>query len=474
MTVKRTAANIIFALALVLAVAFAAPAGWGLFTVPVYADVTDVPEIQATSGILIDAKTGDVLYYKDEHLRLEPASCTKMITCLLALENLPLDEVITIDAETPKTEGNSIHLAEGEEITVENLLYGLMLESANDAAVALAIRIAGNTDDFAVMMNESARELGAVDTTFVNPNGLHQEGHMSTAYDLAMVAKGCMRNTTFRQLVSTERYTIPATNMSEARDILTTNRLLYDEETVVPSDGKQIPAKYDGAIGIKTGYTSRAQGCLAAGAERGGTELIAVVLHSTDLGRFGDCRALLDYGFENYRTLSAGHAGEDMGAYKVRGGAEKTVPAILADDAYVTLAAGLPDDTVTTAASIDAPFKAPVTAGQVLGQLEVYRGETLLEEIDILAASEVTEGGILSKVTGALSFFDRENAPENRKGVVKLIAAIVIAVAVIMIVFSVINRLRRRKRRRERAMRIALERRGMRPEDLDERRRGRS
>ena len=295
------------------------------------------PEIIAETAIVIDAKTGQVLYEKNMHEQREPASTTKVITALLALENLDLDKIVVIDSETPYTGGSRIYLLEDERITVEQLLYALMLESANDAAVALAKEIAGSVPAFAEMMNKKAAELGAMNTSFVNPHGLHAEGHLSTAYDLAMIAREAMKNEKFRELVLTYRYEIPATNKQPERYMYNTNRLIYDQAKKLIVNGVKRPAKYEGATGIKTGYTPQAGGCLVAGAIRGDTELISVVMKSTDDGRFADSIALLDYAFDNYRTVKAVDSGMILGEIPVKRGSVQRVQVAAAAEAFATL-----------------------------------------------------------------------------------------------------------------------------------------
>lgn len=229
------------------------------------------------SAILIDADTGEVLYEKNKDEQHYPASTTKMMTAILAIENLDLNKNIPIDADTPFTEGSRMYLIEGETISGKDVMYGMMLDSANDAAVAFAKKVSGTVEDFAKLMNEKAKEVGAKNTHFVNPNGLHDEKHVTTAYDLAMIARYCMRNETFRHYVGTYHYVIPATNKQQERPMYNTNRMLYDEKTKVTVGGEQRGCKYEGITGIKTGYTSNAQGCLVASAKRGNMELIAVV-----------------------------------------------------------------------------------------------------------------------------------------------------------------------------------------------------
>lgn len=359
---------------------------------------SEPPGIVGETAILIDASSGEVLYEKNMDQQMYPASTTKMITALLALENLDLNKTVTIDAETPFTEGSRIYLLEGEKVTVEQLLNALLTESANDAAVALGIEIAGSIPAFAEMMNKKAVELGAKNTNFVNPNGLHEPEHVSTAYDLAMIARAAMKNDKFRELVTTYKFIIPATNMQETRYLYNTNRLLYDELTKVNANGVIRPAKYEGVTGIKTGYTSHAGGCLVAGAKRGNTELISVVLKSTDPGRFGDSIALLDYGFANYKSALAIEAGTALGEIKVNRGAVREVGVVAAEAAFATLPIEASAELVKTKVILEEKVRAPISLGQKVGVVEIYEGDELIGKVDAIANGEIEAGGILSIV----------------------------------------------------------------------------
>ncbi len=358
--------------------------------------VTAQPEIGGSSGILMDAATGEILYQKDADVPRYPASTTKIMTALLALEKLDLNKVVTVDAQTPFTEGSRMYLVEGEQLTVEQILYGMMTESANDAAVALAKEISGNEEEFAKLMNQRAKELGAKNTNFVTPNGLHDDAHVTTAYDLAMIAKYAMTNEKFRDLVTTYRFILPQTNKQEIRYMYNTNRLLYDEKTKVVVNGVTRGCKYEGITGIKTGYTSHAGGCLVASAKRGDTELIAVTLGSTDKGRFADCITLLDYGFANYKTVYSMQAGTELGEIKVSRGSVNRVKVALSKDAAATLPVEASDTLLSTKLVLDKSLKAPVEKGAKAGVLQIYEGDTLLREYDAVAVSGVKQGGLLS------------------------------------------------------------------------------
>ncbi|QIB68364.1 D-alanyl-D-alanine carboxypeptidase [Aminipila butyrica] len=410
--------------------------------------ITEAPSIVGETGALIDAKTGTVLYNKGMDLQREPASTTKIITGLLAIENLPLDKVVTIDGETPFTDGSRIYLIEGEQITVEDLLYALFLSSANDAAVALAIEMAGSVEDFAVMMNQKAKELGAKNTNFVNPNGLHADGHLTTSYDLAVIAKAAMENPTFRKYVTTYKHTIEPTNkQEEPRYLYNTNRLLYDEKTKVSVNGVLRTAKYDGVTGIKTGYTGQAGGCLVAGASRDGTELIAVVMKSTDSGRFGDSIALLDWGFENYHTVKLVDKGQELSTGKVTKGAEKTVSLVTARDGYVTLPTGQAADQIKTVVKTVDKLTAPLAKGQEAGSADFFQDGGLVGSVSLVSAEAVKEGGLF---TGLGNF---------GKGLGKVAVVVLIAAAAVtsaaggLLYIRHVNIKRRKLRRQQRALR---------------------
>lgn len=405
------------------------------------------PEIIAETAVVIDAKTGQILYDKNMHEQREPASTTKVITALLALENLDLDKIVVIDSETPYTGGSRIYLLEDERITVEQLLYALMLESANDAAVALAKEIAGSVPAFAEMMNKKAAELGAMNTSFVNPHGLHAEGHLSTAYDLAMIAREAMKNEKFRELVLTYRYEIPATNKQPERYMYNTNRLIYDQAKKLIVNGVKRPAKYEGATGIKTGYTPQAGGCLVAGAIRGDTELISVVMKSTDDGRFADSIALLDYAFDNYRTVKAVDSGMILGEIPVKRGSVQRVQVAAAAEAFATLPVEASSSLVTTKVQLEENVRAPVAKGQKVGSVEIYADGLLIGTVDAVTTDEIPEGGILS-VVGI--------PDETAKVIERVFFSILITIVLLFAAYVTLKRRqirRRRQRRLERTMR---------------------
>ena len=264
-------------------------------------------ETSAKAACVMEMETGRVLFEYNARARLPMASTTKVMTALLAIENGDLSSEVTCSSNAFGVPGTSIYLAEGETLTLEQMLYGLMLASGNDAAVAIAEHIGGSVDAFCQKMTQRAAELGCENTVFVNPNGLPVQGHHSTAYDLALIAREAMRYDLFREIVSTKRASIPWEGRSYNRILNNKNRLLSD---------------YEGATGIKTGYTKSAGRCLVFGARRNGLEVIGVVLNCGDW--FNEAARLMDMGFERYECFTALSDGETVRELAVTDGTQDT------------------------------------------------------------------------------------------------------------------------------------------------------
>ena len=255
--------------------------------IPIYcadAQAVFIPDgISAKSAILIDADSGRVLYEKDADTPMGMASTTKLMTALVALRLCDADKKISIPSEAVGVEGSSVYLVEGEVLTLAELLYALLLASANDAAVAIAVGISGSVEDFCAEMNAYARELGLTSTSFENPHGLYSEGHYTTARELAVIAAEALKHPLIAEIVSTRKATIPHDGIADRRLLVNHNKLLRT---------------YEGAVGMKTGFTKKTGRCLVSAARRNGLTLIAVTLNAPDDWR--DHGTLLDYGFENY------------------------------------------------------------------------------------------------------------------------------------------------------------------------------
>lgn len=266
-------------------------------------NLPEVSGIVAQSAILIDPSNGSILYQKNCHKKMYPASITKIMTALLTIENCNMDDTVVYSKKNISSltsEDANIGCQAGEKMTVKDCLYALMLASANEAATALAEHIAGDTDKFADMMNQRAKEAGATDTHFANPNGLHSTDHYVTAYDMAMIMKAAIQYPAFVNIIHSIQYTIP-TNNKRTTPYLSVQRhkMLFSTSEYYDSD----------VIGGKTGYTDQAGKTLVTYAKRGDVSLICVVLKSSDDSTvFSDTRKLLDYGFDNFESINISEA----------------------------------------------------------------------------------------------------------------------------------------------------------------------
>jgi D-alanyl-D-alanine carboxypeptidase len=252
-------------------------------------------DLTARAAVLMDASTGKLLYQKDPDLRLPPASTTKVVTAIVTLESRrKLSESLTVSKAATRVPASKLYLRPGQTITIEHLLYGILLSSANDASMVLAEGIAGSVESFAELMTTKAHNIGAVNTHFTNPHGLTAPDHYSTARDLAILFRYAMKNATFREIVQTKISSVKSNSIIRKRTVARRisvrnhNRLLWN---------------FDGAIGGKTGYTLAAQKCFVGAVVRNGVTLIVSILGARD--QWGDTKKLLEYGFDNYQTLQA-------------------------------------------------------------------------------------------------------------------------------------------------------------------------
>lgn len=311
------------------------------------------PSLSAQAAVLMDGHSGELLYGHNADERLPMASTTKIMTALLALERGELDIEYAMPAEAVGVEGSSIYLVEGERLTLRELVYALMLESANDAATAIAIILSGSVAAFADEMNRRAAELGLTGTHFTNPHGLDDAEHYTTARDLARLSCAALQNDEFRTIVSTRKRNITFNSGEGIRLLVNHNRMLRS---------------YEGAIGVKTGYTKRCGRCLVSAAERDGMRLIAVTLNAPD--DWNDHTALLDWGFASYVRVRLAEVGSYRTELPVCGGSVERLICSNSLPAELTLPAGHGEISCT----VEAPrfLMAPVTARRQVGQL-IYR-----------------------------------------------------------------------------------------------------
>ena len=337
------------------------------------------PYVEAKGAALMEFNTGRMLFEKDADLPLANASTTKIMTAIVALENTSLTDVVTASKNAAMTPPVKMHLAEGEKQTMEDLLYAMMLESANDAAVAIAEHVGGSVEGFAEMMNEKARELGAVNTELVTPSGLDEGEHRSTAKDMALIARYALSNSDFRRIIATPHVSTPVKGGDfKAHSFINKDRLLRE---------------YEGALGIKTGYTGKAGHCFVGAAQRDGMLIVSVVLGSGWGGRgkeqkWVDTKNLLNYGFENFSLISVAKEGDFVGEADVLNSKGGVVSLNLSNG----LALPLSEEErgkVEVRNNLPETFDAPVVKGDKLGESVIFVDGRPLAKIDIIAMSDV-------------------------------------------------------------------------------------
>jgi len=329
--------------------------------------------VPAQAAYLIEANSGRVLLSQNADARLPMASTTKIMTALLAVESERLKETVTVPKEAAGTEGSSMYLKAGEKIPLIDLVYGLMLTSGNDAAVAIACFLDGDTDAFAARMNARAEALGLKDTHFVTPNGLHDPNHYTTAHDLALLAAAALDNPTFAMIVQTKYRDTEGDVLHKLKN---KNRLLWE---------------YEGGIGVKTGYTKAAGKCLVFAAERGGMKPVGVVLNCPSM--WNTAKSMLDAAFQNYRARTF-LTYDTFFSVPVQDGVKKTLCAAPKRSIlYPTEIDG--DGTYTVDVALAPTLCAPVPAGQTVGTATLYRNGIAVCTVPVAAIETVEKVGFL-------------------------------------------------------------------------------
>lgn len=363
-------------------------------------------KVDSPSVILIEQKTGNVLYEKNSEEKMYPASTTKIMTAILTLENVEdLKENVTVSYNAVfgvPTDYASDTLKVGEELSVEELLYALLVKSSNEAAVVLAEYIGGSSQSFVSMMNARAQELGATNTNFVNPNGIHNKDHYTTVKDLALIAKHAMQNETFRKIVNTVTHTLPSTNKYDRadRNLVTTNELI----------NKKNKNYYEYAIGIKTGFTSQAKNCLVAGASKDGIELIAVILGADKTDSKGysirtkDAKNLFEYVYNNFTKRQVSTANNTIvGEVKVKKATKDTQNLKLMTDTDVDILVtnDKVNEDIQGNLELNQDIKAPISKGTVLGTI-TYNIEGTEYKANVIASEDVRKSNIILSILGVL------------------------------------------------------------------------
>ena len=370
-------------------------------SVVVFAEGNTDLGLNAKSAILMEESTGNILYESNPDERLPIASVTKVMTMLLIMEavdsgKISLDDMVTVSENAMSYGGSTMFLETGEQLTVNDMLKGIAVASANDGCVAMAEHLAGSESAFVDMMNEKAKELGMENTHFMNTNGLDEDDHYSSARDVAIMSRELMKHETIFNYTSIWMDTLRGGKFQLAN----TNKLIRF---------------YDGANGLKTGSTSKALCCLSAAAKRNDMQLIAVVLGApTSAERFASAKSLLDYGFANYAVNTQITAGDEVQKIAVEKGVDKEV-GVVAGDSCSTLVKKGQEDNITKEIKIDETITAPIEAGQKIGTMTISRDGEVIADIDLNASSAVEKKGIglIIKDFFATIFFGSNNYIEE-------------------------------------------------------------
>ena len=340
------------------------------------------PTITSESAIVVEVSTGRIIYEKNSTKQMYPASTTKILTAILTIEKCNLSDIVTISETALENipQGYvTCGLVAGEQLTINDLLYALMLPSANDAAYVLAEHIGGSVEGFAEIMNLKATEIGCTSTHFVNPNGIHADDHYSSAYDLYLIANYAMKNKTFRDIVATKEYTLPATEKYQSNDrvLKTTNNLLDESSN----------SYYKYAIGIKTGHTSMAGDCLVSAASRDGLEFITVTLNGD---RFSDTKKLFNYAFDNYTLTKIIEANSIVETVEIEKATKETKSLDVVIDRSITVINNKSIDMSSVIPEIKykEDLIAPIKEGDIVGTIK-YKVEDIEYSANLLAKNDV-------------------------------------------------------------------------------------
>lgn len=428
------------------------------FTVKEYADALDIFRTIPKAAMLIELSTGTTLYGLDVYEQNYPASLTKIMTCYLALENGNLDDVLTVSETALQNlheSGSTAGLQLGEQMRLEDMLYCVMLQSANEACNVVAEYISGSVDAFVELMNQTATDLGCLGTHFANPHGLHDENHYTTAYDLSLIVRKALENPTFKKIATTAEYTVPATNLSEERNLTTTNQLMLN----TASSGFY----YSKASGIKTGFTSPAACCLITTADDGNMQLLSIIMgapivEDEDSGmwihrNFPETINLCEYGFDHYSISTVMSTLYPVAEVTVNQSAGAQTVALAPTDAVRTLIdADYDPNEITLEFTLPSTtVDAPVEAGQVLGTVTVVYRNMVLGTSDLAAITSIARSEITHKAENTKAYV------ENNWW--KWLFGILLFAVVLLIIYVILMQIYRRQMRKRKiaARRRALE-----------------
>lgn len=380
-------------------------------------------DIYSDSAILIESKTGLVLYSKNGNEKKYPASTTKILTAIIAIEQCNLDDIVTVSKSAISSIPSgysSAYLSEGEKISINDLLTVFLVHSANDAGYVLAEHISGSIDDFSDLMNQKVKEIGCENTHFTNPSGIHDENHYSTAYDLALIARYCMQNSTFKKIVSQKSCTINSTNKSDVRKYTNTNNLINPSSKYYLED----------CVGIKTGYTKEAKNCLISACAKDNLGLICVVLGANQIdgaesSRYIDSINLFNYGYSAFSLKTFASKNDILSTIEILNGTKNTRNLDLVLENSISGILNNSSDIPSPQITLNENLSAPIAKNTVLGTVTYNIGSVSYTE-NLLASHDV-------------------ELDENLTFIFKIILFLILAFILILILFKNFKKKKNRK-----------------------------
>lgn len=384
------------------------------------------PSVSADSVVLMDATTGKILYEKNKNSAYPPASTTKIMTTLLVLENTNLDDIVTVSKNAEMADGSKIYIFEDEKISVKELLYGLILASANDCAIALAEHVSGSVENFATLMNEKAKSLGCTNTNFVNPNGLYDINHKTSAYDLALIMQELSKHAEYTEISTTPSYIMTPTNKcNEKRPLWNGNRLIHKNDSYY----------YEGCEGGKTGYTVQSKHSYIAVANRNGQKLIVSLVHDEKKTFFPDSRKLFDYGFDNFELSKYLNKGDTVSNLTLEDGT--VLPLLASQDFYLVKAKNstlTPPSVKSEQTNLDL---SSIKKGDVISKAIITSGEDSYT-LDLASGVDYT-----AKSSSLSNVFSKDDSKSS-----KSFSSIIKFLIPILVILFILIRLKKRSKRK--------------------------
>jgi len=392
---------------------------------PAWAAVPKRPSVTAGGAITYCQNTGEIIYSKNKDKKFAPYSTTKMMTALLAVQNLPMDKEVTVSERAAQEGEATMNLKPGEVVTVKDLVYGTLVLSGNDAAWALAEAVSGNVNKFVKLMNKTAKNIGCENTHFSNPNGMAEKDHYSTAYDMMLITKLALSNETVRTAAGAKKYKMGATNLSEKRVMKTHVPLITEKDS--------------GFYAGKTGFWDQDNCSIVLGYEKNGLQLFVVVLDDTAEDREKDVKKITEYTTKKVEGVKVVDKGAEEGKVRIKQGAKTRLDTYTAEVGYAYLPKEASESLIGTKTVMYSDVTAPVKKGTVVGKFEIYVGEDLVNQVDLIIQEDVEKG-----------WFPSYLGISNRATVVIGVILVLLLIARIWIGVETAKRKRRRKLERQR------------------------